>query len=124
VERLPDLEVVKVADCPSHADSLLGYVHLLLQNPVAARLVGLGVPAEVDGLGVGIQAQVLVDLFGYEGNVGRRCLHEPDEHSIQSLVRLFLVAVVFAAPEAAAAAAYVPVVELVDKLDYWLYSAF
>ena len=71
----------------------------------------------MDGVGIALALQVAVNLFGDERREGSRDLGELNKNVTQSPVRRKLVAVVRRFPEAAAAAADIPVGQVFNKLD-------
>ena len=71
--------------------------------------------AATDGLGHRLGAQRAVDFLGEHRDEGRGELGEGDQHVVERLVGLSLVAVGLGLPEASAGAADIPVGEVVDE---------
>ena len=116
-ERLADLQLLLLAQEVAEVHRGLGERHLRFERGVARGGVGTRKFAEMHGLGHVRSAQIAVDRLGDEGGEGRGDLRQLHQHVAQRAVRLQLVRVVLGLPEAAAAAADVPVGQVLDEGD-------
>ncbi|MPM72188.1 hypothetical protein SDC9_119161 [bioreactor metagenome] len=114
-QRLAHLEVVLGPEKPAELHRGHGQLHLLFQRFVAHRAVRLRIIAAMDRFGHARSAQIAVDRFGGEGNERRRGPAESQQHMMQRRIGFQLVLVVARLPETAAAAADVPVGQIVDE---------
>ena len=116
---LADLEVCGVARGAAEVDGLEHELHLILQRAVDEALVRRGEGAQVHGFRlalVHLAHEVLVDGLRKEGRKGRGELGQGHKDRVERLVSGELVLRHAAAPVAVAAAAHVPVGELVHKV--------
>ena len=116
-ERLAHLEVVVHAQLAAELDDGLHGGHLAFEGEVTRAGAGRREVTEVDALGIVLALQVAVDRLGDERRERRRDLRELHEYVAERAVGVELVPVVLALPEAAAAAADVPVRQVLDERD-------
>ena len=118
-QRLARLDRRGVARGAAHLDDAPRRRHVERHAGVDGRLVGDRPGAQVHALGrrgVDRAHQVLVQLLGDERRERRQQLGDRHERLVQRVVGGQLVGVALALPEAAPAAAHVPVAEVVDEL--------
>ena len=115
-QRLANLQIALRPQVAAKRDGGHRTAHLLLQFDIPP-LEGSGRKiAQVHRFRHRLGPQIPVHRFGGERNKRRRHFGEGDQHMMQSRVGFLLVRVVLALPETAAAAADIPVGQVVDKL--------
>ena len=116
-QRLAHLEIAFGADGAAQLHRGHDRLHLRLQRRIAAPDIGLWKIAQVHTLGQVRRAQVPVERLADERDERRGDLGKREQHGIQRGIGLGLVGVIAALPEAAAAAADVPVGQILDEAD-------
>ena len=118
-QRLAHLEVCGGAAGAAQADDAEQRAHLGVEAFVDQAFIRGGEVAQMHAFGRGevhVAHQVLVHLLGHEGHEGRDHLRKRDQHRVEGDKRGLLGVVHALAPEALAAAAHVPVAQIVHEI--------
>ena len=115
-QREPDAQPLGVAQRQRARADLPHPVHVGHERVIGRQLVGIGPRAEVDAVAAG---QAVVDLVGQQRQDRGRDPAERDQHRVQGVEGVVLgpdgLGIVVGGPEAAPAAADVPVVQGVEE---------